>query len=133
MRIITITTMNPYVPILRRPSQAVVHILAYVLAALLGAGFSVATFAQDVSISLKIRDHHFLPAEVEIPAGVKCVLNIDNEDPTAEEFESHSLHREKIIPAKSRTTLFIGPVKPGRYEFFGEFNDATARGVVVAR
>jgi hypothetical protein len=28
--------------------------------------------------------------------------------------------------------IYIGPLKPGKYPFFGEFNQATARGVVIA-
>jgi hypothetical protein len=26
----------------------------------------------------------------------------------------------------------IGPLKPGRYPFFGEFHEATAKGTVIA-
>ena len=89
--------------------------------------------AEDAPISLKIRNHQFIPAQIDIPAGEKRQLLIENEDPTAEEFESHSLHREKIVPPMSRINLFIGPLKPGRYEFIGEFNEATAKGVVVAK
>lgn len=66
-------------------------------------------------------------------AGQKRQLLIENQDPTAEEFESHTLHREKIIPPHSSVNLFIGPLKPGRYDFIGEFNEATAKGVVVAK
>ncbi len=61
------------------------------------------------------------------------MLVIENEDPTVEEFESHSLHREKIVPPNSKTNLFIGPLKPGRYEFIGEYNEASAKGVVIAK
>ncbi len=105
-------------------------------ALLLGTGgflLSSTVFAEEPVIALKIREHRFYPAELEIPSGQKHLLIIDNEDATAEEFESHSLHREKIVPAKSKTNIFIGPLKPGRYEFFGEFNEATARGVVIAK
>jgi hypothetical protein len=28
--------------------------------------------------------------------------------------------------------VYIGPLKAGKYPFFGEFNPATARGVVIA-
>jgi hypothetical protein len=28
--------------------------------------------------------------------------------------------------------VYIGPLKAGKYPFFGEFNQATARGVVIA-
>ena len=89
-------------------------------------------FAADNEITLVIKDHKFSPAEVRIPAGKKVKLIIDNQDATPEEFESHELNREKIIPAKSKGTVYIGPLKAGKYPFFGEFNQATARGVVIA-
>lgn len=88
--------------------------------------------AADQEIILTIKDHHFSPAEVRIPAGQKVKLIIDNQDATPEEFESHELNREKIIPAKSKGSVYIGPLKAGKYPFFGEFNQATARGVVIA-
>ncbi len=106
------------------------------LAGGLVAGFGLAAAAvadEEPTLSLKIRNHQFVPAEVEIPAGEKRMLVIENEDATVEEFESHSLHREKIVPPLSKTNLFIGPLKPGRYEFIGEFNEASAKGVVIAR
>jgi len=37
-----------------------------------------------------------------------------------------------VIAAKSKATIFIGPLKAGRYSFVGEFNKATAKGVVIA-
>jgi plastocyanin len=88
--------------------------------------------AQDPEITLVIRNHRFEPAEVKVPAGRKVKVIVDNQDATAEEFESPALHREKVIPPKSKGTLFIGPLKPGRYPFVGEFNEATAKGVVIA-
>lgn len=89
-------------------------------------------FAADNEITITIKDHKFSPAEVRVPAGKKVKLIIDNQDATPEEFESHELNREKIIPAKSKGTVFIGPLKAGKYPFVGEFNQATARGVVIA-
>jgi len=88
--------------------------------------------AQVPEFNLTIKDHKFTPAEVRVPAGKKVKLIVANEDPTPEEFESHSMHREKIIPGKSTGTIFIGPLKPGRYKFEGEFNPKTAQGVVIA-
>lgn len=88
--------------------------------------------AADADITITIKDHKFTPAEVRVPAGKKIKLIIDNQDATAEEFESHELKREKIIAPRSKATVNIGPLKPGSYPFFGEFNQATARGVVIA-
>jgi hypothetical protein len=55
-----------------------------------------------------------------------------NSDDTPEEFESNSLKVEKVIPGGSKATVRIGPLKPGRYDFFGEFHEDTAKGVVIA-
>ena len=81
---------------------------------------------------LTIRDHHFTPSELRVPINKKIKLIIDNQDATAEEFESHALNREKVIPPKSKAPVFIGPLKPGRYPFVGEFNAKTAKGVIIA-
>jgi hypothetical protein len=90
------------------------------------------TFAADPEFSLSIRDHRFAPTELRVPAGKKIKLIIDNQDATAEEFESHELNREKVVPGKSKLFIFIGPLAPGRYPFIGEFNPKTAKGVIIA-
>ena len=87
--------------------------------------------AAEPEFAIVIRDHKFEPAEVRIPANTKARLVIDNQDATAEEFDSKDLKREKVIPPKSKGTVLIGPLKPGRYSFVGEFNEKTAKGVVV--
>lgn len=89
--------------------------------------------AADDEVSLVIQNHQFQPNEIQIPAGKKIRLTIDNRDPTPEEFESYELNREKVIGANSKGSLFIGPLKPGRYPFFGDFNQQTAQGVIIAK
>lgn len=89
-------------------------------------------FAADLDIDLVIKDHRFQPAEIKVPAGKKVKLVVDNQDATAEEFESHELNREKVIPGKSKANIFIGPLTPGKYPFYGEFHEKTAQGVVIA-
>lgn len=88
--------------------------------------------AADLEFKLVIKDHRFVPSEIKVPAGQKVKLLVDNQDATPEEFESHELNREKVIAGKSKATIFIGPLKAGSYPFIGEFNEATAKGVVVA-
>jgi hypothetical protein len=82
---------------------------------------------------LVIKNHHFEPTNIEIPAGQKIRLIIENLDPTPEEFESHQLNREKIIPANGKTTVYLGPLNPGSYPFFGEFNPRTATGTIIVK
>ena len=88
--------------------------------------------AADNEIAITIKDHKFTPSEVRVPAGQKVKLVIENQDATPEEFESHELNREKIIAPRSKASVWIGPLKPGKYPFMGEFNQATAKGVVIA-
>ncbi len=93
----------------------------------------LSSYAADEVYSLVIKEHRFQPAEVIIPAGKKVKLLIENQDATPEEFESHSLNREKVIAGKSKATIYIGPLNPGRYTFEGEFNPKTAQGVIIAQ
>jgi hypothetical protein len=83
-------------------------------------------------IHIVIKDHLFSPSEVKVKANTKIKLLVRNEDPTAEEFESFSLNREKIIRPGQTGTIFLPPLKPGSYDFFGEFNPNTAKGRIVA-
>jgi plastocyanin len=93
---------------------------------------AVSAYADDTDVRLVIRDHRFEPAEISVPAGKKIKLVIENQDATAEEFESHELNREKIVPGKGKVTIFVGPLKPGRYPFFGDFHKSSAKGVLIA-
>jgi plastocyanin domain-containing protein len=83
-------------------------------------------------VSLIIKNHQFIPAEIRVAANQRIKLNLHNQDNSPEEFESHSLNREKLIPAGGKAVIFIGPLKPGSYGFFGEFNPTTAKGMVIA-
>lgn len=89
--------------------------------------------ADPVEFRIVIKNHRFVPAELKVPAGKKIKLIVENQDPTPEEFESYSLNREKIVPGKGKITVMVGPLKPGKYEFFGEFNMDTALGALIAQ
>ena len=85
-----------------------------------------------VALTLRIKNHRFEPNEFRVPAGRRLVIKVINEDATSEEFESAGLKVEKVIAGKSEGTVRVGALDPGRYEFVGEYHDATARGVVIA-
>jgi hypothetical protein len=104
--------------------------LILIIALLFSATLAAARVAE---YKLTIRDHRFVPTEITIPAKTKVKLIIVNEDASPEEFESHELNREKIVTGKGRITVFVGPLKPGRYPFFGEFNPKTAQGVLIVK
>lgn len=83
-------------------------------------------------IAIAIRDHQFVPAEVPVPAGVKVELQVHNEQKVPAEFESTSLHREKVVLPGTSGSVYVGPLSAGRYEFFDDFHPAT-RGVLVVK
>lgn len=99
-------------------------------AAIVTTGVSLA--AADEERALTIKDHVFSPQEITVKAHTKIKLVVTNQDAAAEEFESPSLNREKLIRAGQSATILLPPLKPGRYEFFGEFHPETARGAVIA-
>jgi len=94
---------------------------------------SSSALAAEGEYSIVIQDHRFQPAELVVPVGKKIKLRVENRDATPEEFESHDLNREKVIAGKSPATIYIGPLAAGRYRFFGEFNEKTAQGVIIAQ
>ena len=104
-------------------------VLALALVLAIGTGAA----AQEPAYTLVIKDHKFEPTEIAIPAGQKIALTVKNNDPTPEEFESTELRREKVVPGGEEIIVYIGPLKPGKYEFFGDFNPKTARGHIIAK
>jgi hypothetical protein len=96
-----------------------------VLALPLAFAITVPAFADDPVVTIMLKDHQFAPAEVAVPANVKVQLLIKNEQNSVAEFESNSLHREKIVTAGGAISLPVGPLAPGSYEFFDDFHSST--------
>jgi plastocyanin len=94
--------------------------------------FTPAIAHADDNLTLTIRDHVFNPAEIKVKANQRVELTVINEDATPEEFDSKALKVEKVIAGKSKGVVRIGPLKPGRYPFIGEYHESTAKGVVIA-
>lgn len=90
-------------------------------------------FADDKIFTLTIKDHKFSPDILEVPANEKFKLIVENQDKTAEEFESADLQKEKIISGGKKITLIVKPLKAGEYSFFGEFHPKTAHGKLIAK
>lgn len=101
--------------------------IAFALATLIAAS----AMAAEPEMLLVIKNHQFEPVELKVPAGQRVKLILHNQDSTPEEFESHDLNREKIVPPGAKASIFIGPLKAGRYAFVGEYHEASAKGVVV--
>lgn len=92
-----------------------------------------AAHAEEDSYALTIKNHRFEPQSITIPAHKKVKMTIKNLDATPEEFDSDDLHREKVIPGGKEGLVYIGPLDPGTYKFKGEYNPATAIGMIYAK
>jgi high-affinity iron transporter len=113
-----------------RPPRARRVAAAVLLAALLAGGPAARA---DELPTLVFRQHRFVPDHIVVPAHVKFRLQVQNTDDTADEFESTDLNREKLVAPGQTITVFLGPLEPGEYKFFGDFHQDTAQGVLVAK
>jgi plastocyanin len=86
-----------------------------------------------IEIALSYKDKKFDPAEISAPANTPIVIKFRNLDKDAMELESDSLKIEKVVAAGKDATIKVKAQKPGRYEFFDEYNEKTARGALVVK
>ncbi|QWG25294.1 cupredoxin domain-containing protein [Bradyrhizobium sediminis] len=84
-------------------------------------------------IQLSYKDKKFEPAEISAPANTPVVIKLKNLDAKAMEFESKTLKVEKVVAGGSDAIINVRAQKPGRYEFFDEYNEKTARGALVVK
>ncbi len=87
--------------------------------------------AEDTRLEITVKDRRFEPAELQVPANQPITLVIKNADATPMEIESVSLRIEKVIPANSQGAVRIRALKPGRYEFYDDFNQGNRGALVV--
>jgi hypothetical protein len=108
----------------------ILHLAAAALVLVFAAG---SARADDDNYALAINGHQFVPIEIDIPAGKKVTLTVKNNNTVPSEFESSDLNREKVVVGGSDITVFIGPLRPGSYEFFDDFSPDTPHGHIVAK
>lgn len=80
------------------------------------------------TFAIRLNNHLFEPTEIDIPAHTQVLLKIENLDAAPEEFASWEFNRKKLIPGNHTAILYVGPLAPGSYPFFGTFNPKTALG-----
>jgi heme/copper-type cytochrome/quinol oxidase subunit 2 len=91
---------------------------------------SAAQAQQATEIQVTYSEGQFQPNELRAPAGKPVVVRVKNLSGKAMEFESHALKVEKVIAAKGEGVVNVRAQKPGRYEFFDDFNEK-ARGALI--
>lgn len=98
------------------------------------AGSAALAFAADtpLELALTLDQHRFSPEEFRVKANTPFILVITNRDKEDEEFEISSLRIEQIVSGGKTLQLKMPALKPGTYEFVGEFHEKTAKGRIVA-
>ncbi|MDP3845003.1 MAG: cupredoxin domain-containing protein [Pseudomonas sp.] len=107
---------------------------ALLLAALSSVALSgIALTAPLPSYELQIRDGHFTPASLQVAAGQRFKIIVQNLGQGPVEFESTPLRIEKVLSPGISSFVVIHPLKPGSYGFFDEFHPELPPGVIEAR
>jgi len=87
---------------------------------------------QATEIRLTYSNGQFQPSQVRAPADKPVTFRVKNLDAKPMEFESTSLRVEKVVAANSEGVINVRALKPGRYEFYDDFN-AKARGALTVQ
>jgi len=87
---------------------------------------------QATEVQVSYSNGQFQPSELRAPADKPIAVRVKNLDAKAMEFESKSLRVEKVVAGKSEGVINVRALKPGRYEFYDDFNEK-ARGALVVQ
>jgi hypothetical protein len=93
---------------------------------------SLFSYAEEKKYVIELKNNTFEPQVLVVPAHKKIKVNITNLDAEPEEFDSFDLNREKVLFPHKSATIYIGPLTPGEYIYFGEFHPNLAKGKIVA-
>jgi hypothetical protein len=87
---------------------------------------------QATEVQVSYSNGRFQPSELRAPADKPITVRVKNLDGKAMEFESKSLRVEKVVAANSEGVINVRALKPGRYEFYDDFNEK-ARGTLTVQ
>ncbi len=87
---------------------------------------------QATEVQVTYSKGQFQPSELRAPADKPITFRVKNLDAKPMEFESKSLRVEKVVAATSEGVINVRALKPGRYEFYDDFNEK-ARGTLTVQ
>jgi hypothetical protein len=93
---------------------------------------SLVLAADDSSPILMMHNQQFDPDKLVVPAGIRVKIVLRNLDSIPDEFESYDLSREVIVPGHGEVAIYVGPLNPGNYQIFNDYNLAM-QGSIVAK
>jgi Cupredoxin-like domain len=107
-----------------------------ILASAVALAFCIAPLAhaqEATTLSIALKDHRFVPAELTAPVNKPITIIVGNQDPTPSEFESKSLRVEKVVAGGAKISVQIRALAPGRYRFFDDYHEDTTEGFLVVK
>jgi hypothetical protein len=107
--------------------------MAHRTAVAFALSFAIAVPAYAADTSIEFHDGKITPVHLEVPANTRFKIVVHNTGKTASEFESHRLHREKVVAAGHTISVEIHPLAPGKYDFFDDFHEDAPKGVIIAK
>lgn len=121
------------------PSRAWSRLLPHLLfVALLwfGLGWATDSHAQASELPtfhVVAKGGRLSPERIEVPAGKRIKLTLQNEGPGPIEFENLDMRVEKVLAPGGTSFVVIPPLKPGTYTFIDEFHRGTGSMQLIAR
>jgi hypothetical protein len=113
--------------------HAVLTAAALGLAAPIIAGIALPAHADGDAPQIVFRNGHFEPARLSVAAGRSLTLKVSNAGPSAIEFESFELNRERVVQPGQTITVYLPSLSPGSYKFFDDFDHKADEVTLVAR
>jgi Cupredoxin-like domain len=90
--------------------------------------------ADDLSLTVTIKDHQIDPQYIRVPAGQPFTLLIVNGDKAPEEFECNTPKKiEELMISLGNAKVNVGPLEAGEYSCMGEFHQDTAQAKIVVK
>jgi Cupredoxin-like domain len=83
--------------------------------------------------SIKALGGFLEPAMIEVPAGIRFKIEIENEGSDPIEFENLELHQEKVLAGGAKSYVVINALEPGTYTFIDDFHPNTGKVQVVVK
>ena len=115
-------------------------LIAAIGALLLYGGFtalvrpaSAAGAANPPTFTIEFKDGVVTPAKLQVPASTRIILTLVNSGKTPAEFESVSLHKEKVLAPGVTMDMAINTLDPGVYHFFDDFHPGVPNAVLIAK
>jgi len=114
-------------PVQRSPVWKLSFITLFVLM------LAVPAKGEDSAPEIRFENHHFTPQTLTVPAGHSFSLRVTNASADTIEFESFTLHREKVIEPGQTITVHLPSLNPGAYDFYDDFHQEVPEGSIVAQ